>query len=137
MKARIVLAALGLLAAPIALAHHSAVQFDFTSPVEVKGKVKHFVAVNPHMRMTLEVTDAKGTRDIKFEGHSTNNMYRQGYRKGMVNVGDEITVRIAPMKNGEDGGYVLGVSLANGEYFGARSTRAEEAQKARELAESK
>ena len=137
MKARIALTILGLVAAPFALAHHSAVQFDFTKPVEVKGKVKHFVAANPHMRMTLEVSDAKGTREIKFEGHSTNNMYRDGYRKGMVNVGDEITVRIAPMKNGDDGGYVLGVGMANGEYFGARSTRSVDAQRAREVAESK
>jgi len=137
MKTRALFTIAALLAAPLALAHHSAVQFDFTKPVEQKGKVKQFVAANPHMRMTLEVTDAKGTRDIKFEGHSTNNMYRDGYRKGMVKVGDEITVRIAPMKNGEDGGYVLGVGMSNGEYFGARSTRSVDAQRAREVAESK
>ena len=33
MKARIALTILGLLAAPFAVAHHSAVQFDFTKPV--------------------------------------------------------------------------------------------------------
>ena len=137
MKAALVLTVLGALVAPFASAHHSAVQFDFTKPVEVKGKVKQFVAVNPHMRMTLDVTDAKGTREIKYEGHSTNNMFREGYRKGMVNVGDSITVRIAPMKNGEDGGYVLGVTTASGEYFGARSTRAVDAERARQAAETK
>ena len=62
--------------------------------------VKAFELINPHMRLTLTVTDAKGTRDIRFEGHSLNNMYRSGYRKDMVKVGDKLTVVIAPKKDG-------------------------------------
>lgn len=137
MKAGFILAIAGALAAPLALAHHSAVQFDFTKVVEYKGTVKQFAAVNPHMRMVLEVKDEKGTYELKLEGHSTNNMYRNGYRKGMVNVGDVVTVRVAPLKNGEPGGYVLGATAANGDYFGARSTRAVDAEKARQEAESR
>jgi hypothetical protein len=124
--------------APLALAHHSAVQYDFTKLVEIKGTVKQFTAANPHMRMTLEVKDAKGgTHEVKLEGHSTNNMYRAGYRKGMVNVGDAIAVNVAPLRNGEEGGYVLGATAASGEFFGVRSTRALDAAKAKETAESK
>ncbi len=89
------------------------------------------------MRMTLEVKDAKGTHEMKLEGHSTNNMYRNGYRKGMVNVGDTITVNVAPLRNGDEGGYVLGATAANGDYFGVRSTRSLDAAKAKEQAESK
>lgn len=132
--------ALSLLAlAPAAFAHHSAVQYDFTKLVEIKGKVTQFSAVNPHMRLTLEVpnADGKGTHEVKLEGHSTNNMYRAGYRKGMVTAGDVITVNAAPLRSGEEGGYVLGATAANGEYFGVRSTRALDAQKAKETAESK
>ena len=137
MKAGIILAIAGAFAAPLAIAHHSAVQFDFGKVVEYKGKITQFAAVNPHMRMTLEVKDDKGTHELKFEGHSTNNMYRNGYRKGMVNVGDEVTVRVAPLKNGDPGGYVLGATAANGEYFGARTTRAVDAEAARKQAESR
>ena len=43
--------------------------------------VKDFAAINPHMRLVVELKDAKGTREVRFEGHSTNNMYRSGYRK--------------------------------------------------------
>jgi murein DD-endopeptidase MepM/ murein hydrolase activator NlpD len=75
-----------------ATAHHSAVQFDFTKTVAIKGVVKKFEAINPHMRLVLHVKDAKGERDIEFEGHSTNNMYRAGYRHKMINFGDTITV---------------------------------------------
>ena len=73
-------------------AHHSAAQFDFGKSVAVNGVVVKFLAINPHMRLVLRVTDAKGTRDIEFEGHSTNNMYRAGYRDKMIKVGDKITV---------------------------------------------
>jgi soluble cytochrome b562 len=126
-----------LVAAPLALAHHSAVQYDFSKLQEIKGTVKQFTAANPHMRMTLEVKDAKGSHEVKLEGHSTNNMYRNGYRKGMVNVGDAVTVNVAPLRNGDEGGYVLGATAANGDYFGVRSTRALDAAKAKEQAEGK
>ena len=136
---RILIIVGALVAAPLALAHHSAVQYDFTKLVEIKGKVKAFTAANPHMRLTLDVKDAKGagTHEVKLEGHSTNNMYRNGYRKGMVNVGDEVTVNVAPLRNGDEGGYVLGATAANGDYFGVRSTRSLDAAKAKEQAESK
>jgi hypothetical protein len=102
-------------------AHHSAIQFDFGNTVSVTGEVKRFRAMNPHMLLVLHVTDEKGSRDIEFEGHSTNNMYRDGYREGMISVGDRITVTIAPMRNGSDGGYVTGILTASGARIGARA----------------
>ena len=87
-----------------AAAHHSAAQFDFAKSVAVTGVVTKFIAINPHMQLVLRVTDAKGTRDIEFEGHSTNNMYRAGYRDRMIKVGDRITVYAAPLRSGADGG---------------------------------
>ncbi|MFM1886843.1 MAG: hypothetical protein RL026_2000 [Pseudomonadota bacterium] len=126
-------------AAGAAMAHHSAVQFDFTKQVSYKGKVTHFRAINPHMQLKVEVTDSKGTRVIEFEGHSTNNMYRNGYRKGMINEGDIITVYAAPLKSGEDGGYVVSADAADGTHFGMRSQRlsAEDAAKLRQAAEGR
>ena len=60
-------------------AHHSAAQFDFQNPVNVTGVVKVARFANPHGKFVLDVTDDKrGTRDIEFEAHSRNNMYRQG-----------------------------------------------------------
>jgi hypothetical protein len=99
-------------------AHHSAAQFDFGKNAQVTGIVKKFQPINPHMRLVLTVTDAKGTRDIDFEGHSTNNMYRACYRDKMIQVGDKITVTIAPLKDGSEGGYVTGAVTAKGEKFG-------------------
>ena len=113
-------------------AHHSAQQFDFTRSASITGVVKRFQAINPHMRLVLRVNDAKGPRDIEFEGHSTNNMYRAGYRDKMINVGDEITVFVAPLRDGTEGGYVTAALTAKGVRFGALSAaeRAREQQKA-------
>lgn len=116
-------------------AHHSAIQFDFTNTKTVTGVVMKFRAINPHMQLVLHVKDAKGERDITFEGHSTNNMYRNGYRDNMIKVGDTITVSIAPLRDGSDGGYVTAAVTANGTRFGAR-TRAE-LERERERAEGK
>ena len=112
-------------------AHHSAVQFDFTRTVAIKGVVKKFEAINPHMRLVLHVKDAKGERDIEFEGHSTNNMYRAGYRHNMIKFGDTITVNVAPLKSGAEGGYVTAAVTASGQRFGAQSRAEAAAEKDR------
>ena len=104
-KSRLVaVAALLALCGAGASAHHSAQQFDFTKTATMSGVVKRFQAINPHMRLVLSVTDARGTHDVAFEGHSTNNMYRAGYRDGMIKVGDKITVYVAPLRDGSEGG---------------------------------
>ncbi|MBX5462632.1 MAG: hypothetical protein IRZ28_16265 [Steroidobacteraceae bacterium] len=100
-----------------AVAHHSAAQFNFQAPATVSGVVKEIRMANPHMRLVLSVDDEKGARDIEFEGHSLNNLYRRGWRKDMVKVGDKVTISIAPRKDGHDGGYVLSVKTADGKEF--------------------
>lgn len=116
-------------------AHHSAQQFDFGKSASITGVVKRFQPINPHMRLVLSVTDPKGTREVSFEGHSTNNMYRAGYRDGMIKVGDKITVFVAPLRDGTEGGYVTAASTADGRRFGPQSRAEQEAE--REKAEGR
>lgn len=100
------------------MAHHSAVQFDFTQrDYQIEGRVVAFRVANPHTHIVLEVEDDKGRREVEFEGHSRNNYFRSGWREGMVNVGDRVTLTVAPMKDGSDGGYVLGVTTPDGSSF--------------------
>jgi len=111
--------AFAALATTQAGAHHSAAQFDFGNTVLVEGEVIETRFANPHMRLVLEVTDdARGTRNIEFEGHSRNNMLRQGLLPDMFKEGDTITIRIAPMRNGNDGGYVTAVRTPDGTEIG-------------------
>jgi hypothetical protein len=100
-----------------AFAHHSAAQFDFAQTVRIEGVVKEMRVANPHIALFLEVTDDKGTRVIEYEGHSRNNVYRRGWRPDMVHTGDTIGIDIAPMRTGEDGGYVKSFVLKDGTEF--------------------
>ena len=127
--------ALVMLTATTAAAHHSAVQYDFTKSATITGVVVKFQAINPHMRLTLRVTDDKGTREVELEGHSTNNMYRAGYRDGMIKYGDKITAIVAPLRDGREGGYMVAATLPDGRRFGVQS--AAERAREREKAEGK
>jgi hypothetical protein len=112
-------AAVALSVASTAWAHHSAAQFNFGSTVDITGVVKFVRFSNPHAKLILEVTDeARGTREIEYEGHSRNNMIRQGLVPDMFAVGEKITIRIAPMRDGTDGGYVTAFVTQDGEAVG-------------------
>ncbi|HLB30862.1 MAG TPA: DUF6152 family protein [Gammaproteobacteria bacterium] len=101
-----------------ALAHHSAALYDFTKSVPITGVIKLITVANPHIKLILIVTDDKGTnKEITYEGHSRNNVYRRGWRPDWVKEGDKITINFAPMKSGEDGGYIQSFTLSDGRQF--------------------
>jgi len=101
-----------------ATAHHSAAGQDFTKRVEMQGVVKSWQIMNPHGKLVITVTDAKGTRTLELETHSRNNVYRAGYRDGMIKAGDKIKVYIAPNRDGTDGGYLVAFETAAGDKIG-------------------
>jgi Family of unknown function (DUF6152) len=111
-------AALLVLGASGAFAHHSAAQFDFTHMVTIQGMVKSFHVTNPHTAAVIEVTDAKGTRDVEYEGHSASNFYRAGYTKDAVKFGDHVSILIAPRRDGKDGGFISAFTTASGQVIG-------------------
>ncbi len=79
--------------------------------------VKEFKAINPHAVITIEVKDAKGSHDITFEGRSMSFMYRNGWRPGLINIGDTVTINAAPRKDGADGGFVYSIETKDGQKF--------------------
>ena len=101
-----------------ATAHHSAAGQDFTKRVEMQGVVKSWQIMNPHGKLVIQVTDAKGTRAITLETHSRNNVYRAGYRDGMIKANDKIKVYVAPNRDGTDGGYLVAFETAAGDKVG-------------------
>lgn len=104
-------------AVPVA-AHHSAAIFDFRKPVTTTGTVKIVKIVNPHSHLIMSITDAKGTRDWDFEGHSASNFYRAGFLRDSVKPGDKISITYAPLRDGKDGGYVVAFTTAGGAKVG-------------------
>ena len=104
-------------------AHHSAAAQDFTKRVELNGVVKSWQIMNPHGKLVIQVTDAKGSRAIELETHSRNNVYRAGYRDGMIKAGDKIKAFIAPNRDGSDGGYLVAFVAADGTEVGLDASR--------------
>lgn len=114
-QVRLTLAALVLgCVLPAAQAHHSAAMYDFRKSEQTSGVVKAVRVINPHMSLTLEIGDGSAAKDVEFEGHSLNNFYRAGWRPNMIKVGDKITVRFAPRKDKELGGFVSAFVTADG-----------------------
>ena len=117
----IVLASAALIFSHLAQAHHSAAPFDFTKTVTIEGTVKTFEVINPHTHALVTLADAKGTRDIEFEGHSASNFYRAGYVRGAVQPGDHIQLLIAPRRDGNDGGFIVWFKTQKGLEVGFKS----------------
>lgn len=101
-----------------AMAHHSAACCDFTQSVPIEGVIKSINMVNPHVKLILIVTDENGaSKEIAFIGHSRNNVYRRGWRPDMVKAGEKVTINIAPVKSGADGGFIHSFTFSDGRQF--------------------
>ncbi len=113
---------IGIAAAQLSLAHHSAVAFDKTKTQVVSGKVTRFIWRNPHLSVTLDVTSEDGnTEEWRIEGGSTREMVANGFDRESLQEGDEVTVLINPLKAGGIGGLMQGLTLADGKSFGMES----------------
>ena len=106
-------AGLALAAAP-ALAHHSFAMFDQRKVMTLEGTVHEFQWTNPHSFIELDVTTAGKVRRWSIELNSPNNLTRQGWRRTSLKAGDRISVRIAPLRNGQPGGLFLDLRKADG-----------------------
>lgn len=74
--------------------HHSISAFyDYETPNELVGTVTNIDWVNPHVRLTLETVSDNNTPEVwALESGSVNMLERQGVARGVVAVGDRITV---------------------------------------------
>jgi len=103
-----------LLAMPAA-AHHSFAMFDNTRSITLHGKVTLYQWTNPHAYLEVDATEAGGgTKHYTLEMTSINMMSRGGWTSRTVKAGDEVTVVVAPLRDGRPGGLVLEVTLPDG-----------------------
>jgi hypothetical protein len=107
------------LAIPIAHAHHSFAAFDRTKKVVLVGAVKEFSFTNPHAWIQLEVQDAKGDKtEWGVECGSPNMMVRTGWKKDLLQPGDQVAVTVNPLADGRPNGSLVSITLANGAVLG-------------------
>jgi hypothetical protein len=107
MRLGLVSLAFGLLCAGAgsALAHHSMAMFDQQNPVDIQGVVQDFRFVSPHTFIMLEVKGSdESIATWSLEGDSPSHLARDGWSSKSLKVGDQVKVKIAPLRSGAPGG---------------------------------
>src|SRR5579859_7766552 len=95
---------LALTSAPT-IAHHSFAMFDRDNQVDLEGTVQEFRFVNPHTFIYLVVKQKDGSTETwSLEGQSPAALVRAGWNGKTLKVGDELKMRIAPLRSGAPGG---------------------------------
>jgi hypothetical protein len=130
-KLWVLVAGLGLLCVSVpVVAHHSfSVEYDATKLVEGMGVVSKVEWTNPHMRVYVDVVDAKGVVTTwNLELGSPNSVLRRGWTRNDIKPGEKVSFK------GYGGRTVLtrsvadSITLADGRSFsgasGAPSTSA-------------
>ena len=124
----VVLAAVGLLSAPVS-AHHGAASFDTTKELTLKGTVTEWTWSNPHCFLKFDAMDDTGTvRNWVVETGNPTDMSRSGWARTSFKVGDAVTVTITPVKSGAPVGRMRRVVLPNGQTLGSQAPAPRPAQ---------
>jgi hypothetical protein len=90
----LILGAFFVLAGKAAIAHHSFdAEFDRYKPVTLKGAVTKVEWGNPHIWIFIDVKEENGkVSNWGVEGGAPNALFRNGWRKDSVKIGDVLTV---------------------------------------------
>jgi len=86
------------------VAHHSvSAEFDTTKTIKFTGKVTGINWGNPHIYTLVEAPDPANGKTVVFrvEGGPPNSLFRAGWRKDSLQVGQTVTVSGNRAKNPE------------------------------------
>lgn len=86
------------------LAHHSLAKFDTAHPMEIAGTVKEFRLTSPHAFLLLQVNGFGKPTVWNLEGQSPSALMREGWSSDSLKPGDELTLKIDPLRSGAPGG---------------------------------
>lgn len=96
-----------------AVAHHSFAMFDQEHQIELEGIVQEFKFANPHTFIYLAVRQEDGsTVTWSLEGLSPSGLVRDGWTGKTLKPGDEIKLKIAPLRSGAPGGAWIASQLS-------------------------
>ena len=114
---KMIIAALGVLLISVPLAaHHGAAALDTGKEITLKGSVTEWIWSNPHCFLQFDAKDETGTvRNWAVETQNPTTMTQRGFSRTLFKVGDEVTVILEPVKNGQPIGRMLTIVLANGQ----------------------
>ena len=80
-------------AAPLFAHHNGNAKYDSAKPITLKGKVTKVEWMNPHVYFYIDAADKGGKVDNwAVEGATPNQLYRRGWRRDSLHIGDTVTV---------------------------------------------
>jgi len=86
-------------------AHHSFAMFDQENQIDMEGVVQEFRFIAPHTFIVLSVKQRDGSTETwTLEGVSPSALTREGWSKDTIKAGDELKLRVAPLRSGAPGG---------------------------------
>lgn len=98
-----------------AVAHHSTAMFDYSKSKQLSGVVRAFQWTNPHSFIQVLVPDAQGKQqEWSVECGTPTQMAMTGWSKNSIKPGDKVTISIAPLRDGTNGGTLRTATLADG-----------------------
>ena len=101
--------------APLAAHHSFAAQYDRTKAITLNGTVTKVEWANPHIYFYLDVKTPDGkVEHWAVEGGAPNSLYRNGWRKDSLQVGNVVTVDGWLAKDGSKLANMRAVVLADG-----------------------
>lgn len=117
MTVAVSIAALGALLIPVPLmAHHGAAALDTGKEITLKGTVTEWIWSNPHCFLQFDAKDDTGSvRNWAVETQNPTTMTQRGWSRTSFKAGDEVTVTLEPVKNGQPIGRLLNVTLPSGQ----------------------
>ena len=121
--AAVVVASATWMAAPPVTAHHPfAAQYDRDKTVTLKGTVTRIEWANPHIYFYLDVKEETGaTVRWAIEGGAPTSLYRAGWRKDSLKIGDVVTVHGYLARDGSKLANMRAATLPDGrEVFGGQ-----------------
>ena len=105
-----------------ASAHHSGAMFDRERIVSISGVVREFNWTNPHSSFKVEVAGEKSAQPVLWaiEMNAPANLLREGWKRTTLKPGDQVTVKINPLRDGSPGGSFVAVRLPDGTELGPK-----------------
>jgi hypothetical protein len=127
-KIAVLAASLTLGLGGVAAAHHSGAAYDLEHPKTMEGTVKSVNWTNPHITFVIEsdAKDGEPARSWVFEVSSPGVLTRSGWTKRSLQPGDHAVFRYAPLRDGTLGGFLLRVTLPDGQELSYSLTPADQ-----------